>query len=155
MITAQQVRTLVNDKLEGQTTFLVDLKVNPGNKIMIFIDGDNGASISDCKDIHRFIESCFDREIEDFELMVSTPGIDQGLQVKRQYSKNIGREVIVSLNDGTELKGALSEVDENTIKLKSRNREIVEGRKNKQWVDREHLIPFDSIKLTKVEISFK
>lgn len=155
MITAQQVRTLLDDKLEGQATFVVDLKVNAGNKIMIFIDGDQGASISDCQDIHRFIESCFDREVEDFELMVSTPGIDQGLQVKRQYSKNIGREVKVSLKDGAELKGVLSEVDENAIKIKSRNRENVEGRKSKQWVDREHLIPFDSIKLTKVEISFK
>jgi ribosome maturation factor RimP len=155
MITTQQVKQLLDEKLEGESIFVVDLKVNPGNKIMIFIDGDKGATIADCEDIHRFVESCFDREVEDFELMVSTPGIDHGLQVKRQYQKNLGREVKVSLKDGNELKGMLAEIAGDSIKITSKTREKVEGRKSKQWFERENLIPFESIKLTKVEISFK
>ena len=43
--------------------------------------------------VSRNIEHNLDREKEDFELSVSSPGLDQPFVVPQQYLKNIGRKI--------------------------------------------------------------
>ncbi len=43
----------------------------------------------------------------DFSLEVSSPGLDEPLKLKRQYQKNIGRNVEVTLQDGSKKEGKL------------------------------------------------
>jgi ribosome maturation factor RimP len=69
--------------------------------------------------LSKFIESQLDREIEDFELNVSSSGLDQPYKLSRQYIKNIGREVAVLQKDNTKIEGTLLAADENGFTLKT------------------------------------
>jgi ribosome maturation factor RimP len=82
MISEEKIAQLVADKLEGTGLFLVEVKVKPSNKIHIFMDAESGGlAISECVEMSRYIESHFNRDVEDFELEVSSPGMDQPLRV--------------------------------------------------------------------------
>ncbi len=43
----------------------------------------------------------------DFSLEVSSPGLDEPLKMLRQYRKNIGRQVELTLQDGSKKEGKL------------------------------------------------
>ncbi|MFZ4739929.1 MAG: ribosome assembly cofactor RimP [Bacteroidales bacterium] len=153
MISKQKIADLIEEHLTGSDKFLVEFSVSPFNKIIVFIDGDNGVTITDCIALSRKIESNLDRETEDFELDVSSAGLDLGLRVNRQYIKNIGRTVDVKLNDNTKLCGILKVVDDKNITL-----ELLPSKKKKKTdeiIDLNKIIDFKDIKETKVVITFK
>lgn len=163
MISAENIRQLVDNLLQNSDKFLVELMVKPGNKIYIFIDGDQGVSIDHCKEISRNIESRLDRDKEDFELNVSSPGVDYPLKYKRQYPRNTGRLVDVTLQDETIISGRLISVEEDYIKVdtsalskkKNKNKNKNKGNQGETDADPVQQIPFEAIDETKVRISFK
>lgn len=110
MIEKIKILELVNQALEGTDKYLVNLKITPDNRIYVDIDGDNGITVEDCINLSRAIESQLDRDEEDFALDVSSAGADQPLKLKRQYTKNIGREVEALATDGVKTIGTLVEV---------------------------------------------
>ena len=132
--------------------FFVDMKVKPTNNIKIFLDADSGLGIEKCIKINRRLY----RQVEemgfypegDFSLEVSSPGIDEPLKMLRQYVKNIGRTVEVTLNDDTIKEGALLEANEENIVI-----EFTEG-KNKKAVNTKLPVLFTDIKQTVVQIKF-
>jgi ribosome maturation factor RimP len=109
MINEKHIQTLIDEKLANSDVFLVDCRVKTDNKIRVFIDSERGITIEDCVALSRHIEGNLDREQEDFALDVSSAGLDLPLRVLRQFKKNIGRSVHVVLNDGTEIKGKITE----------------------------------------------
>lgn len=152
MITKEEIEKLVNEKLSGTDMFLVDIKIKPVNNISIFIDSDTNINISDCVDVSRFIESSYDRDIIDFQLNVSSSGIDQAFTSFRQYKKNIGKQVNILLSDNTKLKGTLIEVNEKYVKLKP----IVSKKEKKKGINDDIIeLSINDIKETKNIISFK
>lgn len=155
MITADTIRQLAEAHLEGTPGFLVDVRVAEGNQIRILLDHDASTSIEDCMALHRHLESELDRNVEDFSLDVSSPGLDQPLKLHRQYVKNIGRTVQVKPVEGAKAEGELVAVDDSSITLKIREKRRIEGRKAKEWVEEEQVWPFEQIQSTKVVISFK
>ena len=132
--------------------FFVDMKVKPTNNIKIFLDADSGLGIEKCIKINRRLY----RQVEemgfypegDFSLEVSSPGIDEPLKLLRQYVKNIGRSVEVTLNDDTIKEGILLEAVEEQIVI-----ETIEG-KNKKAVTTQIPVLFTDIKQTVVQIKF-
>ena len=132
--------------------FFVDMKVKPTNNIKIFLDADSGLGIEKCIKINRRLY----RQVEemgfypegDFSLEVSSPGIDEPLKMLRQYVKNIGRTVEVTLNDDTTKEGVLLEANEEGIVI-----EFTEG-KNKKAVTTQLPVLFTDIKQTVVQIKF-
>ena len=132
--------------------FFVDMKVKPTNNIKIFLDADSGLGIEKCIKINRRLY----RQVEemgfypegDFSLEVSSPGIDEPLKLMRQYVKNIGRSVEVTLNDDTIKEGILLEAVEEQIVI-----ETSEG-KNKKAVTTQIPVLFTDIKQTVVQIKF-
>jgi len=148
MISESYIRQLVEEKLEGTDMFIVELSVSSNNKIVVEIDGMSGVAIVDCVEVSRQIESNLDRDQEDFELQVSSAGIDKPLRDKRQFEKNIGREVKKILQDSAELKGELLEVGD-SLKLK------LPASKKKKLPEREEVIAWENIRETKILISFK
>jgi ribosome maturation factor RimP len=154
MISELHIRTLAEQALEGTDAFLVDVHVTPMNKIIVLLDRDGGVGINQCVAVSRFIEKSLDREAEDFELEVSSAGLDQPFKVLRQYQKNIGREVDVKLADGKKIKGNLVSADESGITVQQSVKERIEGRKAKQTVEKTLTFTFPEIKETKVVIKF-
>jgi ribosome maturation factor RimP len=112
MISEQLIKDLTNQHLEGTDRFAVSIAVRPDNRIRIFIDSDSRVLIEHCIELSKFIESQLDRDVEDFELNVSSSGLDQPYRLSRQYIKNIGREVSVLQKDNSKIEGTLVAADE-------------------------------------------
>jgi ribosome maturation factor RimP len=151
-----QIQT-IEDKLKPMleahpTHFLVEIRVKPTNNFKIFIDADEGINLSGLIEYNRKLY----RQIEEsgmfpdgnFSLEVSSPGLDEPLKLKRQYKKNVGRFVEVTLLDGTKKEGKLLEASEDSIQI-----EWEEGKGKKKEIKQETIL-FDQIKTTKIQIKF-
>jgi ribosome maturation factor RimP len=88
-------------------------------------------------------------------LHVSSAGLDKGLRVLPQYTKNIGRKVKVKLNEGGSLEGELTQASHERITVQTSRKEHIEGRKKKETIIENHELTMDKIKETKIIISFK
>ena len=154
MITVEKIKQIANEKLAEGSNFIVDVAVKPGNKIIILLDNDNGISIKDCVEMSRFVESNLDREADDFELNVMSPGLSESFKVLRQYQKNIDKQVDVVTKEGKKLSGKLLSANEEGIQLQTRSKEKVEGKKAKQLITNNINLTFNQIKETKIVISF-
>ena len=154
MIDKAIVQRLVVEKLENKM-FLVDITVNERNVINIFIDSYDGLTIDQCVAVSRHVEHSLDREEEDFELQVSSPGLSEKFKVKEQYFKYVSRLVEVVTSDDLKLEGTILEADDEGITLETTAREIPEGHKKKQLVIKQHNFKYDEIKSAKAVISFK
>lgn len=154
MIDNLTVLELIDSQLAGTSLFLVEMKIKPGNKILVFIDGDQGVGIEDCINLSRKIESGLNRDVEDFELEVSSSGAEAPFKLKRQYLKNIGKRVRVLTVGDTYHNGDLEAVHEDAIDLKI-VKEIKDDAGKKRKETSIISVPFTEIKETKLEILFK
>jgi len=149
------VQTYLNEIITDPQYFIVDIVVSGSDrkKIVILLDGDEGVTIDYCASVSRQLAHRMEEDavIEDaYVLEVSSPGLDHPLTEKRQYLKNIGRDVKVETEDKT-MKGELLEVENDYIII---NHQIKEKGKSK-ILEEEVTIPFKDIKKTKVLVSFK
>ena len=150
----QRVKELIEEKIADRPDiFIVDIKMQAGNKLVILLDGDQGAGIDVCAQVSRHVGFHLEEEntIEEaYNLEVSSPGINTPLKLTRQYVKNIGRQVTVKTTDGGKKEGKLLSageqqiIIEETLKAKGKKAEQVETQ-----------IPMADIAETKVLISFK
>lgn len=154
MISKETIQKLAETKLAEGTNFIVDIAVKPGNKITVLLDNDNGVSISDCVAMSRHIEGGLDREAEDFELNVMSPGLTEPFKILRQYQKNIGKQVDVVTTENQKLSGLLLSADKGGIVLETKSKERTEGKKGKQLLINNINLTFEQIKKTTVVISF-
>lgn len=154
MIDAEKIKGWVCEAL-GANMFLVDVEVTPSNVIHVEIDSFDGLTIDQCIALSRFLEGHLDRDAEDFELQVSSPGVGQAFKVREQYHKNIGRELDVVTRQKNEFRGTLVEAGDKGILLKISEKAKPEGEKKKVLVTRELSIDYEDIRKAKVIISFK
>ncbi|MFT6209819.1 MAG: ribosome maturation factor RimP [Bacteroidia bacterium] len=148
MITEGTIRALIEEKIEGTDQFIVSVKVLPTNRIQVYIDAVEGLNVKDCVTISRQIEGNLDREIEDYELQVSSPGLTEPFQHPLQYKKNVGREIKVTTLDGTNIKGELTEFTGEKITVQPE-------KKKKKELEEPVIISLSEIKEAKTVISFK
>lgn len=133
--------------------FLVDLIVSSRNlsKITVVVDGDQGVTIDDCGEISRQLSARLD-ELDfgtgRYTLEVTTPGLDQPLKLKRQYTKNQGRVLKVHRNDKSIVIGKLVSTDEQGIVL------VVAVKEGKSLQEKEVRVLFEDIEKAFVTISF-
>lgn len=153
MINESEITRIVDLKLSGTSIFLVNIKVLAGNRIFVFIDGDEGVSIEDCIMLSKHIESSLNREVEDYSLEVSSSGLTSPLVLLRQYKKFLGKGIEISTIDGTKIKGSLINYSEDKIEIK-----LIHDKKKltKNNLEEENkVIPFNIIKEVKPVITFK
>ena len=148
---------LIEDKLmaliRGEPSlFLVESRIKPTNNIKVYIDGDQGISIEKLvyynRKLYKEIEESGLYPDGNFSLEVSSPGLDEPLKMRRQYLKNVGRFVEVVDLEGGKKEGKLLEVRENELLL-----EEIRG-KGKKTETLQHVVPFEQIKATKIQIKF-
>jgi ribosome maturation factor RimP len=150
MIEKQYIQGVVREFMNGTNLFLVAVKVSSANRITVLADKNDGITIEECAAIHRHIESSLDREKEDFELQVSSPGLDLPFGVIEQYYKNEGKKVEVVDNEGTKYTGILKNVTGGGFEL---NAEVKVKGKSKEQKDIS--FNFDQIKTTRVILTIK
>ncbi|WP_223034698.1 ribosome assembly cofactor RimP [Hanstruepera marina] len=138
---------------ERKDLFLIDLSVGNDNAIKVILDGDNGVTVDDCVFVSRAIEHNLDREELDFSLEVASAGATEPLSHKRQYVKNIGRDLEVKTSNDV-VKGSLVKATDKDITVQWKAREPKPVGKGKVTVQKEANIPIDSIVEAKVMIKF-
>ena len=131
MITKEQILEIIQNQVEEDGFFVVDVKVRAGNRILVCVDGAQGITIESIKKISRLIEGSFDREVEDFELEVSSPGIGQPFKVLQQYIKNRGKQVEVTVAANNVVQGVLEVVEPDSFTIKVEKMGKREGEKKK------------------------
>jgi ribosome maturation factor RimP len=154
MIAESQILEIIKDQLTADEVYVVELAVNPGNCIVLSLDRMTGVGIDYCIQISKMIEGHFDREVEDFELEVSSAGIGQPFKVYQQYLKNLGNQVEVLVRDGRKLKGELCDVKPEGFTIKIETMVKPEGKKRKELQIEEHLFKFEDVKSVKDIITF-
>lgn len=157
MLDKDQIIALANERIDelDKGLYIVDVKISTTNQIDVELDAEQGSiSIEDCMSVSRNIEHNLDREVCDFSLQVSSPGLDKPFKVFKQYVKNIGRAVKVKTEEG-KFEGLLKAANEEFIVLETERKERLEGKKKKIKIIEDVEIPFSDIVETKVVISFK
>jgi ribosome maturation factor RimP len=145
-----RIEELAEGYLQGSEYFLVNVLIAGGKsvpKIIVWLDGDTGVSIDKCAEVSRWLGKRIEDEnlIEsNYTLEVSSPGIDQPLKLFRQYRQHLGRNLRVTLKDGSTRTGKLEEVKENSLVLA----ETTKGKK------KENHNPLTEIATTDIEKAF-
>ena len=130
MIDKETIIGIAEEYIKGTKLFLVGVKIGGSNRITVLADTNEGITIDECASIHRHIEKNFDREKEDFELQVSSPGLDAPFAVIEQYYKNEGRKVEVIDTEGSKFTGILKNLNkggfelETEVKIKGKTKEL-------------------------------
>ena len=155
MIDKNVVKKLVDEWLQDQEYFLVDIEISPDNRIVVEIDHADGVWIEDCVALSRYIEERLSRDDEDYELEVGSAGLGQPLKVPQQYINFVGKEVEVLDADGIKVKGILKAVDGNDFTVGVEEKVKVEGKKRPVKMEVDHVYQMDKVKYTKYIISFK
>jgi len=150
MIDRGKIEELVKEYIRGTDLFLVAVKVSASNRIIVLADTRKGITIDECALLHRHIENGLDRDTMDFELQVSSPGLEMPFSVSEQYYKNEGQKISVTDNDGMNYTGILKNVTkggfdlETEVKVKGKAREVKDLPFN-----------FDQVKTAKIVLTIK
>jgi len=154
MIKRTDIQSIVENSIAGTDLFLVGIKVSADNCIEVLVDSPQGIDLDHCTAISRAIESGLDRDVEDFELTVSSAGLDLPFQVLQQYLKYIGKEVEIIFKDGKKLKATLTAADAASISISYTVLKKEEGAKRKKPVTETAIYQLNEIKSTKPVIIF-
>lgn len=155
MIDVKTVTEIAERHLEGSDMYVVECKISPMGEIELLIDSDTAVKLEDCAALNRAIEAEFDREVEDYSLMVASAGIGSELKLLRQYTKIIGSSVEVLLKDGIKLLAKLNSADEAGITISYEEKQTVEGKKRKVTVEVTKTYAWEEIKYVKEYLDFK
>ena len=124
MYSKAEIIKIFEDEIQGMGFELVEFKLNINNReslIRLFVDKDGGITVNECSKISRsisdliFRKSLFDKN---YKLEVSSPGLDRPLITKRDFQRNVGRNVILEYKDESELKrieGKIMSADDELI----------------------------------------
>ncbi len=151
---AEDILKSESEDFTNNDIFITDVKISNDNRITVSIDSFEGIKVKDCALLSKKIEGKLDRENEDFELLVSSAGLDNAFKVLKQYEKNIGKLIKLLTVDGEKLKGKLISVTKNEIEIEP---EIKKTKKNKlKTLNKEENInmAMNLIKEVKVVITF-
>jgi ribosome maturation factor RimP len=154
MIKKETIITLVNKHFENTDKFLVDVKVLKGSVIEIYVDAPNHILIADCVELSRFVEGSLDREKEDFELQVSSPGATESFKVIPQYKKYIGTKVKVVTKEGAKHEGTLLSANDNEFVIEEIRREKKVIGKGNHTVTENITLTYNQTKETKSVLPF-
>ena len=155
--------------------FLLEIQISKTRtpKVVVIIDGDTGAGIADCANVSRKLGAYFEEddlfgkdengEDKPYNLEVSSPGVEYGLHIFRQYPQHVGRTLEFELKDGKKKVGKLQSIEEVEEEGKTKQTfqiteeyEVVEGKNAKTKTKyKPATIHFEEIKVAHVQISFK
>jgi len=152
MIEKSYISQLVEAYLKGDEYFLVEVKLSSTGKITVLFDKTSGGlMVEDCVKLSKFIEGNLDREKEDFELQVSSPGLEMPFLVHEQYVKNQGRQVEVVDNEGQKHIGVLKNVTRGGFELET---EVAVKGKGKTTEKNELSFNLDQVKSVRAILIF-
>jgi ribosome maturation factor RimP len=119
------VKDEIGSIIDGMGFTMVELEVKLSHKnthVSLVVYRDDGVGIDDLADLNRVLKPKLERlkELGDFTLTVSSPGIDRRIKHRREYSIFKGKGIRVLLEDETDwLGGIIEDSDESYLNLKT------------------------------------
>jgi len=150
-----QLTQLVEENLPSNDHFLVDIILKGSAqqmKVIVLLDGDSGVSISDCARVSRAMAASLEENDPfpgQYNLEVSSAGLDHPLNQRRQYLSRLGKGLSLKLTGGEELEGKLLAVKEDEIVIDK----VIKVKKKKTTEVTN--VPFAQIEKALVQVSFK
>lgn len=128
----EKLRPIIEDL--GYELIEVNYQKVAGEMNLIFtIDSDTPITIDDCEKVTKAIDPILEEmnptDDSPYILSVSSPGIDRPLKSKRDFDRNIGKEIEISLFKKLENKktfiGILDNYDENSITIIQEEKPVI------------------------------
>ncbi|TLP41231.1 ribosome maturation factor RimP [Arcobacter arenosus] len=107
---------------------IVTLKENDKNIYRVYVTAKGGISLDKCAEISRMISPILDIEEPmqgNYNLEVSSPGIERKLKKPQHYKASIGEKVKLKDFNKDTVKGELIFADDNEIKIKTEHGEEI------------------------------
>ena len=129
----EEIHSAIKSTADEMNIEIVDIMYdNKSNALTIFIETEGGVDLDTCEKFHRAIDIVIDELDpsygEPYTLNVSSPGLDRPFKTKRDFERNLQREVEVKLY--APLKGKkfieviLLDFDENSVTIKTEKEEL-------------------------------
>ena len=105
---AGKVKTLCEEKINpiieqmGYDVIEVEYaKKTDGMNLTFYIDSDKGVELNDCEKVSKTIDPILDElnptDDQAYSLVVSSPGIDRPLKTERDFKRNLGKQISITL----------------------------------------------------------
>ena len=105
--------------------------------LRVYIEKEGGVSVNDCEAVHRPLSDALDQKdfiSEAYILEVSSLGLGRPIKKDKDFNRNLGKEVEISLykktEDVKELTGILKAWDKDTVTVETEEKELILDRKN-------------------------
>ena len=145
----------IDSEIVARGLYIIEVTVSKDNDVEVTIESEEGkVELEDCVAISRFFETKFDRETEDYSLIVTSAGLDQPFKVLKQFVKAVGKKVEVQLKGGKKMVAVLEAADEESITLKYSQKESVEGKKKKEIVEHVDRFTMDQVNSVRPFVEF-
>ena len=124
------------------------LKENSDYYLRIYIHKENGVNLDDCQKMSELLSERLD--IEDpidvsYYLEVSSPGLDRPLKTDRDFERNLGKDIDISLykavNGMKKIEGVLESYNNNELIVRTESSETIN-------------IPREAVSLVKLAVKF-
>ena len=155
MIDKNEVKAVVEEWLQGNEYFLVDVAMTPDSRIVVEIDHADGVWIEDCACLSRMLQERLGEALGEYELEVGSAGIGQPFKVEQQYANHVGKDVEVLDAEGRKVQGVLKSVEGRNFTVTVKEKQKLEGKKRPVVADVDRQYSMDNVKYTKYLLSFK
>ena len=119
-----QVAGHIERALEGTAHFVVGIQwSSDSRRLLVKVDGDQGVNIDACATLNRSLGKLIDEHgwQGPIVLEVGSPGAEAPLVLSRQYPQHLGRQLKITLLNGTVFMGILMEADASKLVLKGKD----------------------------------
>ncbi|MFZ1291986.1 MAG: hypothetical protein WAR79_17950 [Melioribacteraceae bacterium] len=143
------VKNIAQDIANERGLYLVNLVIRGSNRqpnFEIYIDNKEGITTDLCAEFSREIKARIETSEfseYDYQLMVSSPGVDEPLIYLDQFYKHLNREFKISFNDGETIQS-----------IEAKLIQIVDDELTFLYKNEELKINYKNLKKAKVKISF-
>ncbi|MDE6867878.1 MAG: ribosome maturation factor RimP [Clostridia bacterium] len=129
----EEIRAFLQKIADSMDIEIVDVEFDKRNSTLtVFIETEQGVDLNTCEKFHNAIMDPID-ELDPsygapYTLNVSSPGLDRPFKTKRDFERNLQKEVEVKLYAPLKgqkfLEGVLCAFDENSVTISVKNEEI-------------------------------
>ena len=129
----EEVHSAIKGVADSMNIEIVDIVYDSkANALTIFIETESGVDLDTCEKFHRGIDGVIDEldpsYVEPYTLNVSSPGLDRPFKTKRDYERNLQKEVEVKLYAPLKgmkfIEGVLTAFDDNSVTVKTEKEEL-------------------------------
>lgn len=159
----EKVEQIANEVAQREGCFLYDLEhsgAGRGRILRVFIDKESGAGIEDCSNVSKGLNLRLD--VEDvvpggqYNLEVSTPGLDRHLKKPWHFEKTIGKKIFVQLAQSLGSLGATE--DKGLLSMKKFEETLVDFKDDKLFFEirsQKISIPLEVVNKAKLIFDYK